>query len=180
MACPGDFLRWSLQRIIKFEDVADGRYVPICSAIARRDEAEILLVANDYKTGKPLFWNLPGGSVDPGEDLRHAVIRELFEETGLEVLQVDRLAWVVQIYSGPEQPSLLVFAFEVIVRQGDITLEYEVEGGAVSCARFVPYAEACKDLASTIAVPLRNWLTDSHNTPRIYSVKGMDDCLVEL
>ena len=144
-----------------------------------RAEAEILLVGNDYKTGQPLFWNLPGGAVDPGEDLRHAVIRELYEESGLEVLQVGRLAWVVQIYNGPEHPSFLVFAFEVIVGRGDITLEREEEDGAVCCAEFVPYDEACKRLASTIAVPLRDWLTESRNTPRIYSAKGMEDTLVE-
>lgn len=175
MPGPGDFLRWCLRRIIKFEEVADGRYVPISCAIVTRDEAEILLVGNNYKTGQPIFWNLPGGAVDPGEDLRHAAIRETYEESGLDVLQVGRLAWVVQIYNGPEHPSFLVFAFEVIAWQGDITLAHEEEGGAVRYAEFVLYAEACKRLVPTISVPLCDWLTESRNTPRLYSMKGIDD-----
>lgn len=179
MPDPGDFLKWCLRRIIKFEDVVDGRYVPVSCAIVTRDEAEIILVGNEYGAGQPLFWNLPGGAVDPGEDLRHAVIRELYEESGLEVLQIGQLAWVVQLYNGPEHPSFLIFAFEVIAWQGGITLAYEEEGGAVRCVEFVPYAEACQRLVSTIAVPLRDWLTESRGTTRIYSVKGGEDALVE-
>lgn len=177
MPTPDDFLQWCLRRIIKFEEVADGRYVPVCCAIVTRDDAEILLVGNDYNPKQPLFWNLPGGAVDLGEDLRHAVIRELYEESGLEVLQVGRLAWVAQIYNGPEHPGFLVFAFEVIAWRGDITLEYEE--GRVRRAEFVPYAEAYERLGSTIAVPLGDWLAESRNTPRIYSVKVTEDTLVK-
>ena len=74
--------------------------------------------------------------------------------------------------NGPEHPSFLVFAFEVIVWRGDITLEREEEDGAVCCAEFVPYAEACKRLVSSIAVPLCDWLTESRNTTP-GSVRGL-------
>lgn len=34
---PGDCLKWCLRRIIKFEEVADGRYVPVCCAVVTRE-----------------------------------------------------------------------------------------------------------------------------------------------
>src|SRR5258708_6502707 len=43
-------------------------------------------------------WGLPGGAIDPGEEPADAVIREVREETGLDVLP-ER---IVGVYSGPD------------------------------------------------------------------------------
>ncbi|XP_076379266.1 uncharacterized protein LOC143259741 [Megalopta genalis] len=44
---------------------------------------EILVVKEKYTYKRP-FWKLPGGYVDPDEDLETAVKREVLEETGIE------------------------------------------------------------------------------------------------
>lgn len=45
-------------------------------------------------------WSLPGGIVDWGEDIPTSVKRELAEETGLELVSIERL---VGVYSAPDR-----------------------------------------------------------------------------
>jgi 8-oxo-dGTP diphosphatase len=79
--------------------------------IARSDE--ILLVRQSYGHR---YWSLPGGSMEHGESIEQAAVREAKEETGLDV----RLTRLVGVYSKPEQNALAV------------TFEAEVVGGSVS------------------------------------------------
>lgn len=46
---------------------------------------QILLSQLSERTGWPGTWTLPGGGIDHGEHPRDAVVRECWEETGLEV-----------------------------------------------------------------------------------------------
>lgn len=48
-------------------------------------EGDILMVSRKNGSG----FGLPGGKVDPGEDLFEACIREIFEETGLDINNID-------------------------------------------------------------------------------------------
>ena len=57
-------------------------------AVIIEDEAILL---NEFNNG--LYYNLPGGGAEPGETLRETVIREVKEETGLDV-EVDELLFV--------------------------------------------------------------------------------------
>jgi 8-oxo-dGTP pyrophosphatase MutT (NUDIX family) len=50
--------------------------------LAQRGDGRILAVSRKYR---PTEFGLPGGKVDPGETLDQALIREVREETGLEL-----------------------------------------------------------------------------------------------
>jgi 8-oxo-dGTP diphosphatase len=72
-------------------------------AVAVRDET--LLMVRRGRGAAQGEWSVPGGHVEHGEPLHLAVVREVFEETGLEVV-VDRfLGWVERIPLDPTDPA---------------------------------------------------------------------------
>jgi len=52
--------------------------------IVRDRSGRLLLIRRGQPPGEGL-WSIPGGRVEPGEDDARAVVRELREETGLDV-----------------------------------------------------------------------------------------------
>lgn len=96
--------------------------LPAVAALVRDGEGRILLQrrADDGR------WNLPAGGIDPGESPDQAVVREVREETGLEV----RATRVAGVFGGPG-------AFHHRYGNGDeveftaIVFECEIVGGAL-------------------------------------------------
>jgi 8-oxo-dGTP diphosphatase len=68
------------------------------------------------------IWNLPGGSVENGEAPWDCVIREVKEETGLEIV-VEKL---IGIYSKPQEHDL-VFSYKCRVVAGDLQINEEAK-----------------------------------------------------
>lgn len=86
--------------------------IGVAALVLIRDGESVLLVKQSYDDR---YWSLPGGGMEPGESVDQAAIREVREETGLEV----RLKRVVGIYSKPRENGLAI-TFEGEVIGGDL------------------------------------------------------------
>ena len=79
--------------------------VPAVSVLARDGPGRVLLVRHENDGA----WVTPGGAVEPTEVPADSAVREMWEETGLEV----ELTRILGVYGGPE--------FVVTYRNGDRT-----------------------------------------------------------
>ncbi len=91
---------------------------------------ELLLVQRGRGPGAGR-WSVPGGRVETGERIRDAVVREVAEETGLEVRCDDLLGWAERI--GPEH-HFVILDFVVTVTDG----RQPVAGDDAAEARWFP------------------------------------------
>lgn len=97
------------------------------SAVIFDKTREKVLVTRRTDNGR---WCLPSGSVNPGESVEEACVREVWEETGLRV----RVTRLVGVYSSPDmlvvypdgnQWHLIDFSFEAEVIRGELRLSDE-------------------------------------------------------
>lgn len=72
--------------------------VPAASAVVVDDEGRILL----HRRTDNEYWSIPGGAMKPGESIAETVVREVEEETGVEV-EVQR---ILGVYSNPRHVSV--------------------------------------------------------------------------
>lgn len=72
--------------------------------ILRRDDK--VLIA-ERPVGKPYsgYWEFPGGKVEPGEDSKTALVRELHEELGIDVIHAEH--WFEHSHIYPDKAVYL-------------------------------------------------------------------------
>lgn len=95
-------------------------------AILADDQGAVLLIRHSYVSG----WHLPGGGVDRGETLAAAIRREVREETGLEIREIDRMLGLYARFRHGASDHVAIF--EVRRWAGEIA----VDGLEIVDARF--------------------------------------------
>ncbi|MEO8973270.1 MAG: NUDIX domain-containing protein [Ktedonobacteraceae bacterium] len=84
--------------------------IPAASAIVTNEEGKLLL----HKRSDNSLWGLPGGAMEVGESIGETIMREVKEETGLEVIP----EYITGIYTNPHH----VIAFS----NGEVRQEFSI------------------------------------------------------
>lgn len=125
--------------------------IPCVGAIVFDDRGRLLLVkrANPPAQGQ---WSLPGGRQESGESAADGVVREVREETGLEV-RVEREVGTVQ-RQAPSGDTYVIRDFVCTAPKTDAV----VAGDDAADARFVEIAElGGLDTSEGLLDALREW-----------------------
>ena len=78
----------------------------LVAAAIIENEGRILLARRRADAPYPLLWEFPGGKVEPGEDPKECVVREIREELAIEIA-VDGIYEVI-FYRYPERDVLML------------------------------------------------------------------------
>ena len=97
---------------------------PGVSAIILTAEGVLLQQRSDNR-----LWGLPGGGVEPGESVAEAVVREVREETGLEVRPIR----LIGVYSSPTHHQIVTYPDGNVIHYVSSSFECRIVGGALAC-----------------------------------------------
>lgn len=144
----------------------------IASAVARR-HGNLLLVQQRYPGDPRPYWGLPGGQIEPGEELLAGLGREVLEETGLTLVGTPTIAFVIQVLrqreEGTQQWLACHFACEVAGQ-----INPQDPDGLVLSAHWVQEQAALEHLGADPQYecePLRRWLCGEAAPGTVYALK---------
>jgi 8-oxo-dGTP diphosphatase len=99
-----------------------------------------LLMIQQAGPGEQPVWTIPGGRVEPGAFVADAVVREIYEETGLRARGPGVLAFTVQV--NERRDGWFATVWTSVVSHWEGTLEPHDPDGHVLEARWVPLEQA--------------------------------------
>ena len=99
-------------------------YVSQKAVIVAADGTMLALRRSSTAPSRPLFWDLPGGQLDFGEDPKAGIVREIQEESGIDVYdvtvldalskisEIDGRFWVTIAYNAHTHSKNVMLSFE--------------------------------------------------------------------
>jgi 8-oxo-dGTP diphosphatase len=87
--------------------MAESKVVDVAAAVIQKPDGTFLLAQRPQDKIWAGYWEFPGGKVEPGETPYHALVRELHEELGIEV--VTAWPWITRVFAYPHATVQLHF-----------------------------------------------------------------------
>ena len=138
----------------------------LCNMCMITDPAGLVLVQERLPKPSNAWSGLtfPGGHVEPGENVVASVIREVQEETGLSVSNLQNCGYI-QWYNPDRQSQYFVFLFKTSSYSG------ELKGSAEGNVKWMTLDEM---LAGPLAPNMKQYLSvfQNEDIPQAYGISG--------
>ena len=129
--------------------------VPAASAIVVDQDGAILL----HRREDTELWSIPGGAMEPGESIAQTVVREVKEETGLDVEPVS----ILGVYSNPRH--VVEYGDGEVRQQFSVCLVCKAVGGQLTTSEeslevgfFTPAEIESMPMHDSIRLRIRHYL----------------------
>ena len=124
--------------------------IPCVGAVATDEQGRLLMIQRGHDPGAGL-WSIPGGRIEPGETDVQALVREMLEETNLQV-KVGRLIGRVQ------RPGLAGSVIDIRDYAATVTGGTLRAGDDAADARWVTAAELARlEVTEGLIEALTEW-----------------------
>jgi len=89
-----------------------------------KDGNVLVLQRSKDSENLPEYWDIPGGSLEEGEDLREGVIRETLEESDITTTKPE-LFFYFSNYESAKQMQYITLVFKSLYKEGDVKINPE-------------------------------------------------------
>jgi mutator protein MutT len=104
------------------------------------ENGHVLLAGQKVTESLSRSWSLPGGTLEFGETLEECVIREVKEETGLDVV-VDKLLYVCDRILDERHVVHITFIVKRVGGSLQVGVEPEADANPIKSVKMVPLSE---------------------------------------
>jgi ADP-ribose pyrophosphatase YjhB (NUDIX family) len=130
------------------------RSVPCVGAVITDAAGRLLLIQRGHDPGRGL-WSIPGGRVEDGETHAAALVREVREETGLEVTPGPLAGTVTR--PGPGRTEFTIMDYAAIVVGGTLRAGDDAADVRWASPAELDRLEARSELTPGLLAALRDW-----------------------